>query len=100
MIRSMSYSRYFRIATPRHTGSATPTPTAIPAGSSAGTVLLMTKPATATVDPAISHFSCCRRSPPARRQLTTRRAANTGQNTSRAGNSALTLETHAVELDG
>ena len=65
MIRSMSYSRYRRIATPRHTGSATPTPTAIAAGSSAGTVLLMTKPATATADPAISHFSCCRRSPPA-----------------------------------
>lgn len=48
----MSYSRYLRIAIPRHTGSTTPTPTAVAPESSGGQVL-MSMPATATADPVL-----------------------------------------------
>ena len=73
MIRSMSNSRYLKMATPMLSGSASnPTvdddarprraiPTADP------TVRLIATQIPAIADPAISHFSCWRRSPDERR---------------------------------
>jgi hypothetical protein len=67
MIRSISYSRYRRIATPMLTGSAT-TATKNPLN---GLELLawvaITSPITATAPPLRSHFSCCRSTPVERR---------------------------------
>src|ERR1700683_4561589 len=92
MIRSMSYSRYFRIATPMDTGSAPmPTTTTLSTAWKAGDAEAARVPATATnavaamhtAAPLISHFSCCRRSPSARRQDSTWRATNNSQNTGR-----------------
>ena len=77
MIRSMSYSRYFRIATPMDTGSAANpnqarlvTTCQAPAGN-AEWELVRKALATTTTAPLASHFSCWRRSPEDRRQLRT-----------------------------
>src|SRR5580704_19037211 len=95
MIRSMSYSRYFKIATPTDTGSAaTPTnttsSTAVKAGDDVDLSSVPTRAvtATATMHTAallISHLSCWRRSPDARRQASTWLATNTSQNTTSTG---------------
>ena len=71
--RSMSYSRYLKIATPMLTGSArTATMPRLPAMCrifdglfDSGTP--SAPPTTATADPPTSHFSCRRRSPDERR---------------------------------
>ncbi len=72
MSRSMSYSRYFKIATPMAAGRA--------ASPTSGTTEPIRTPSriekTVTAAPLASHFSCWRRSPPARRQLSTWRATN------------------------
>ncbi len=80
MIRSISYKRYFSIPTPMPTGRAA---SPIPRTSPATLVVLIPNDTatTATVTPAplASHFSCWRRSPEARRQLSTWWARNDSQ---------------------
>jgi hypothetical protein len=74
MTRSMSNSRYLSTATPTHSENASN-----PARKQAepmGTVprpdtVSIAAPATSAANPAISHFSCWRRSPDERRQLAT-----------------------------
>ena len=69
----MSYSRYFRMATPMLSGSAsTATRATDPMMFRARSGLLENgtasrPPVTAIADPPISHFSCSRRSPEERR---------------------------------
>ena len=69
----MSYSRYFRMATPMLTGRASTAMSAtLPMACSAGFGLLVSgtatrPPATATTDPPTSHLSWSRRSPDERR---------------------------------
>jgi hypothetical protein len=64
MIRSMSYSRYFRIATPMPTGSAgTPTMAAFPIADTIGLALsdrlrARNPQVTLTAVPASAHFTC------------------------------------------
>jgi hypothetical protein len=82
-----------------HTGSTSPTPTAVPAGSSAGTWLI-SNPAAAAAQPVSSHFSCWRRSPLARRQLSARRTTNTSQNAASTKVTSLALDIQAVAPDG
>ena len=69
MIRSMSYSRYFRIPTPMDTGSAAkPRISYLPEREALLPNEAMTEiPQTAA--PLVSHLSCWRRSPEDRRQL-------------------------------
>src|ERR1700730_10386647 len=75
MIRSISYSRYFRIATPMLTGSA-----AKP-NQAKGITETRTVHTRLTTAPLISHFSCWRRSPEDRRQFSTWRPTKHSQNT-------------------
>jgi hypothetical protein len=71
MIRSISYSRYFRIPIPMPTGSAR-----IANETISDTIPVVNEPASrprliATTPPLSSHLSCWRRSPVERRQLST-----------------------------
>ena len=73
----MSYNRYFRIATPIDTGRAAnpnqPRPVTIcqAVAGDADWELARMALATTTAAPLASHFSCWRRSPEDRRQLST-----------------------------
>jgi hypothetical protein len=87
MIRSISYSRYLRIATPMQTGSAmmpiqmtSPAARSTGEGSSPDVSRLMTRDTVATVTPLASHLSCWRRSPDARRHASTWRATHHTRN--------------------
>ena len=77
MIRSMSYRRYFRIAKAMQTGrlnSPKPSMTLSSAVSSSlfdDSRTAPARPMTVATAPAISHLSWARRSPVARRQLST-----------------------------
>src|SRR5207245_3995378 len=67
MIRSISYSRYFRMPMPMPSGSAVNP--RISTSHSAELVARPARPAPQTAAPLISHFNCWRRSPDERRQL-------------------------------
>jgi len=69
MIRSMSYSRYFRIPTPMLTGSAKRVIPRIHDRAPGATELAPTPIPRVTAAPQASHFSCWRRSPPDLRQF-------------------------------
>jgi hypothetical protein len=88
MIRSISYSRYLKIPTAMATDRAELAKNETISRMSRGGLELNPKipasPATVTAAPLISHFSCCLRSPVARRQLSTCRATNDAQNTGKA----------------
>ena len=79
MIRSISYSRYFMIPTPMPAGRAT-TPTSSRFDTAVEPTTLPSGPThKVTAAPQASHFSCWRRSPVARRQLSTWWPANDSQ---------------------
>ena len=71
----MSYSRYFKMATAMLTGTAKMARTAamlattVHAPCWGPSALAATTPARQAESPPSSHFSCCRRSPEARRKL-------------------------------
>ena len=91
MIRSMSYSRYFMIPTPIDTGSAA-APSISTTHSEELVAIEAMRNTPQAAAPLISHFSCCRRSPEDRRQLSTwRHRAATQLATSPARNRAPTL---------
>jgi hypothetical protein len=68
MTRSMSNSRYLSTATPTHSEN-TNNPARKKALPRAPGTVPIPKPARAAANPAISHFSCWRRSPDERSQL-------------------------------
>ena len=94
MIRSISYSRYFRMPTPMLSGNAAIRTLAMLTTACAkadGCVSseepkVMTAPLSKQINaPDKSHFSCWRRSSEERRKLATWRPTNTSQNTAITG---------------